>query len=516
MTFNFPILSLITFLPLIGALVVFAINQFCKASELLQKRVAFAFSMVVFAVSLVMMHGFDGASTSLQFVERLQWIHGYEIFYYLGVDGISLFMVMLTTLLTPICIISSWNSINSRVTEFLMLFLAMETFVLGSFLAMDFLLFYIFFEAVLIPMYLIIGIWGGANRIYAAYKFFLYTLAGSVLLLLAIVYIYYQTGTTDIVLLSSVLPGFSLNIQKWLWLAFFASFAVKIPMFPVHTWLPDAHVQAPTAGSVILAGVLLKLGGYGFLRFSLPMLPTASAYFADFVLILSSIAVVYTSLVALMQEDMKKLIAYSSIAHMAFVTGGIFALNQQAIEGAIFQMISHGLVSAALFLAVGVLYDRMHTKEIAFYGGVAGKMPKFALQLMIFTMASVGLPITSGFVGEFMVLLGVYEYSKLFSALLALGMVLGAAYMLWLYARVMFGKIKNEKLKALKDLTPFEKASFWPLALLVFMIGIYPNFVLSDLNAVIAKLVEHIHNPDFAKAATMELPQSYEIIIDLE
>lgn len=513
---SFPILSTITFLPLLGAFLLYVLAVLKPRNDNLQRYTALFVSLVVFVLSLLMLAMFDPSNPTPQLLERSKWINGYEIFYFLGVDGISIYFVLLTTLLTPICVISSWNSISQRVPAFLISFLALESFVLGSFLALDFLLFYVFFEAVLIPMYLIIGIWGGQNRIYAAYKFFLYTLAGSVLLLLAVIYIYYQTGTTDVLLLSSVLPGFSLSIQKWLWLAFFASFAVKIPMFPVHTWLPDAHVQAPTAGSVILAGILLKLGGYGFLRFSLPMLPAASIYFTDFMMWLSAIAVIYTSLVALMQEDMKKLIAYSSIAHMAYVTAGIFALNQQGIEGAIFQMISHGLVSAALFLCVGVLYDRMHTKEIAAYGGVTNIMPKFAFQFLVFTMASVGLPITAGFVGEFLVLLGVFQYSKLFSAFLATGMVLGAAYMLWLFARVMFGKVKSAKLEKMPDLDSYEKLSLWPLLLAVFWFGIYPTFILSDVSTSVQKLVEQVHNPDYARAATMELPESFEIIIDMD
>jgi len=433
---------------------------------------------------------------------------GYNIFYGMAVDGISILFVILTTFIIPICLLCSWNSIKYKVKEFVMCFLVMETFILGTFLATDLLLFYVFFEAVLIPMYMVIGIWGGTNRIYAAFKFFLYTLAGSVFLLLAIVYVYFQAETTYIPDLNSILPSYALEIQRWLWIAFFASFAVKVPMWPVHTWLPDAHVQAPTAGSVVLAGVLLKLGGYGFIRFSIPFFPAASVYFMDFVFWLSIIAVIYTSLVALMQEDMKKLIAYSSIAHMGFVTAGLFSFNQPGVEGAIFQMISHGIISGALFMCVGVLYDRMHTKEISFYGGLTDKMPAFALQFMIFTMASVALPSTAGFIGEIMVLLGVFAEHKLYSALLATGMVLGAAYMLWLYARVMFGEIKNEKLKDITDINGIEKTTFWPITILIFALGIYPSFILKDIHASVSSVISNFNQNQVITLDTQSSPES--------
>jgi NADH-quinone oxidoreductase subunit M len=490
---EFPILSWLIFLPTIGAAILYlATMTRSSGSDKTAKLIAIMTTITTFLLSLILWASFNPNTDAMQFTEKQPWIQGYDIFYAIGVDGLSILFVILTTFLMPICVISSWHSIKVRVREYMMAFLLMETLILGVFCAQDFLLFYIFFEAVLIPMYLIIGIWGGKDRVYAAYKFFLYTLAGSLLLLIAIIYIYYNTGTTDIVALRTLMPEYDLEIQKWLWLAMFASFAVKVPMWPVHTWLPDAHVQAPTAGSVILAGVLLKLGGYGFLRFSLPMLPAASIYYADFVFTLSIIAVVYTSLVALMQEDMKKLIAYSSIAHMGFVTGGLFAFNQQGIEGAVFQMISHGLVSGALFLCVGVLYDRMHTKEIAFYNGLTTKMPKYAMHFMVFMLASVGLPATAGFIGEFMVLAGVFKFNKAYCALMATGMVLGAAYMLWLYARVMYGKIKNEKLNSISDLNFIEKVSFWPITVCVIIIGVYPSILLDDIHISANTLETHI------------------------
>ncbi len=490
---NFPILSWLIFLPTIGAGILYLVcSNVRHHQDWLAKVIATASSLLTFLLSLVLWAVYNPNTDKLQFVEKKAWLDNFDIFYFVGVDGLSILFVILTTFLIPICIISSWHSIKARVREYMMAFLLMETMILGVFCAQDFLLFYVFFEAVLIPMYLIIGIWGGKDRVYAAYKFFLYTLAGSLLLLIAIIYIYYTAETTDMVELKVLMPEFDLEVQKWLWLAMFASFAVKVPMWPVHTWLPDAHVQAPTAGSVILAGVLLKLGGYGFLRFSLPMLPLASHYYADFVFFLSIIAVIYTSLVALMQDDIKKLIAYSSIAHMGFVTGGLFAFNQQGVEGAVFQMISHGLVSGALFLCVGVLYDRMHTKEIAFYSGLANKMPKYAMHFMVFMLASVGLPATTGFVGEFMVLAGVFKFNAIYCALMATGMVLGAAYMLWLYARVMFGEIKNAKLNSISDLNLVEKISFWPITVSVIVIGVYPSFILDDLHISAASLETHI------------------------
>ncbi len=495
---DLPILSLITFLPLVGAVFAYFLSYLpIRVSDNFYKVFGIIVSLLVLLLSLVLWINFDNEISTYQFVEKTSWIHGYDIFYSLGVDGISILLVLLSAFIIPICILSGWHSINKRVKEFVIAFLVMETFIMGTFLSLDLLLFYVFFEAVLIPMYLIIGVWGGDNRVYAAFKFFLYTLAGSVLLLLGVVYIYFQAETTYMPELATILPRYTLDIQKWLWLAFFASFAVKVPMWPVHTWLPDAHVQAPTAGSVVLAGILLKLGGYGFIRFSIPFFPAASEYYADFMFTLSIIAVIYTSLVALMQQDMKKLIAYSSIAHMGFVTAGLFAFNALSIEGAVFQMVSHGIVSGALFLCVGVLYDRMHTKEIAFYNGLTNLMPKFALQFMIFTLASVALPATSGFVGELLVLIGVFSVSKLVSALLATGMVLGAAYMLWLYARVMFGVVKNIKLKGIADLNIVERICFWPLTIAVFVIGIYPSSILNPAHKSIIDIA-HTFNENKA------------------
>ena len=409
---------------------------------------------------------------------------GYNINYHLGIDGISLFMVLLTTFLMPLCILCSWESITRRTREFMIAFLLLESFVIGVFCALDLILFYVFFEGMLIPMYLIIGVWGGANRIYAAYKFFLYTLLGSVLFLHSVLYIYYRCNTTDIPALMHQVPLLSPYVQRWLWLGMFASFAVKVPMWPVHTWLPDAHVQAPTAGSVILAGILLKMGAYGYLRFSLPMLPLASHYFTPLIFGLSIIAVIYTSLVALVQEDMKKLIAYSSVAHMGFVTAGIFALNAQGVEGSIVQMISHGLVSAALFLCVGVVYDRLHTREIARYGGLVNIMPYYAFVFMFFTMASVGLPGTSGFVGEFLVLIGAFKAKTTLAVLIATGMVLGAAYALWLYRRVMFGELEKSDLMKMTDLSLREWTIFLPLAVAVLWLGIYPKAFLDAMHVI--------------------------------
>lgn len=423
-----------------------------------------------------------------KFVEYVPWFEGFNINYYLGVDGISVFMVLLTTFLMPICILASWGAIQHRVREFMMAFLLLESVVIGVFCSLDLVLFYLFFEAVLIPMYFIIGIWGGNNRVYAAYKFFLYTLAGSVLMLVSILYLYSVFGHMNIPLMMQNAPTLGLDVQKWLWLAMFASFAVKVPMWPVHTWLPDAHVQAPTSGSVILAGILLKMGAYGFLRFSLPMLPEASAYFAPFIFTLSIIAIIYTSLVALVQEDMKKLIAYSSVAHMGFVTVGIFAMNQQGIEGAIIQMISHGLVSGALFLCVGVVYDRMHTREIAHYGGLVNRMPVYAAIFLFFTMASVGLPGTSGFVGEFLVMVGAYQASTWVAFFTATGVILGATYALWLYRRVVFGELTRSELKKILDLSNREVAMFLPIIIMVLWLGIYPKPFLDVLHPAAERL----------------------------
>jgi NADH-quinone oxidoreductase subunit M len=413
-------------------------------------------------------------------MEIIHLVSGRDIKYFLGIDGISLLMILLTAALTPICLAISINSVQKRVKEYVIAFLLIEGFVIGSFCSLDLLFFYIFFEVMLIPMFLVIGIWGGDNRIYAAYKFFLYTLFGSVLFLISIILLYLYTGTTDILVLSQILPKIlPLEYQKWLFLAFFASFAVKVPMFPFHTWLPDAHVQAPTAGSVILAGILIKLGAYGFIRFSLPFFPAGSEYFANFIFALSVIAIIYTSLIALMQEDMKKMIAYSSVAHMGFVTMGIFSFTRQGIDGAIVQMISHGIVSAALFVCVGVIYERLHTKQIKDLGGIASKMPNFALLAMIFTMASVGLPGTSGFVGEFLALVGTFKANKLVAILAATGVVFGACYMLWLYKRVWFSEISNHHVDDIKDLGKIEFISLGFMAFFVILLGILPNLTLS-------------------------------------
>jgi NADH-quinone oxidoreductase subunit M len=412
----------------------------------------------------------------------------FNINYHMGVDGISVFFVLLSTLLTPICILASWNAIQEKVKEYMIAFLVLETMMVGMFCALDFVVFYVFFEAVLIPMFLIIGVWGGPRRVYAAFKFFLYTLLGSVLMLLAIMVAYFQVGTTDIPTLMAF--DFPIELQYWMWLAFFASFAVKVPMWPVHTWLPDAHVEAPTAGSVILAGVLLKMGGYGFLRFSLPMLPEASEYFTPLIYGLSIVAVIYTSLVALAQEDMKKLIAYSSIAHMAFVTVGIFAGNEQAVAGSILQMLSHGLVSAALFLCVGVVYDRIHSREIDTYGGLVHRMPLYAFVFLFFALASVGLPGTSGFVGEILILVGAFKANTWVAALIAIGMVLGAAYMLYLYRRVIFGELTKQHLMKILDLDRREITIFAPLIILVLWMGIYPASFLDVMDASVVNLVK--------------------------
>jgi len=481
-------LSILISLPLIGALIIMLSGKTEEANT--ARYVALFTTLLTFFASLTLWFGFDASSAKFQFEEKAVWFADLGISYHLGIDGISLFMVLLTTFLMPFCILCSWESITKRVRAFMVNFLILEAFVIGVFSSLDVIMFYIFFEGMLIPMYLIIGIWGGNRRVYAAYKFFLYTLAGSVLFLVAIIYMYLQFGSTDIPTLMEKAPTLAIGVQKYLWLAMFASFAVKVPMWPVHTWLPDAHVQAPTAGSVILAGVLLKMGAYGFLRFSLPMLPEASHYFAPLIFILSIIAVIYTSLVALVQHDMKKLIAYSSVAHMGFVTIGIFAFNVQGIEGAITQMISHGLVSGALFLCVGVVYDRLHTREIKEYGGVATIMPKYALLFMFFTMASVGLPSTSGFVGEFLVLLGAFKANTYVAFGTATGVVLGATYALWLYKRVAFGEITNEAVKTMKDVSAREILIFLPLLLTVLWIGIYPKPYLHAMEASVTNLIK--------------------------
>jgi len=486
-----PILSILTFLPAIGALLIlFLVPSNKQNSNKTLFNWSLLFSFITFIVSIKLLLQFDKTAAGFQFVEAFKFISGYGMQYKVGVDGISLLMILLTTFLTPICLLVSINSIKIRVKEYVICFLLLEAFVIGSFAAMDLVLFYIFFEAMLIPMFLIIGIWGGKNRVYASFKFFLYTLFGSVLFLVAIVYIYNQTGTFDIIALKAKLPLLDLAVQKWLWLALFVSFAIKIPMFPFHTWLPDAHVQAPTAGSVILAGILIKLGAYGLLRFSLPFFPAASVFFAPMIFGLSVVAIIYASIVALMQEDMKKMIAYSSVAHMGFITMGIFAFNMQGLQGAIVQMISHGLVSSALFLGVGVVYDRMHTREISDYGGLVNKMPKYAGFMMLFTMAAVGLPGTSGFVGEFLTIVGTFQVNKIVAILAAVGVVLGATYMLWLYSRVIFGEVKNDKVQNITDVNKTEFVVLLSLSLLVLLIGIYPSCVLRYLDVPVQEIVD--------------------------
>ena len=486
--YDFPILSLITFLPLVGAFAILIIRGDPDTVARNARATALWTSLVTLAVSIFVWTGFDNRSHEFQFVEKTEWIPSFGVSYHMGVDGISVFFVLLSTFLTPLCVLASWEAIRHRVKEYMIAFLVLETLMVGMFCALDFILFYVFFEGVLIPMFLIIGVWGGARRVYAAFKFFLYTLTGSVLMLIAILAILFEAETSDVpeLLKTALDPG----MQIWLWLAFFASFAVKVPMWPVHTWLPDAHVEAPTAGSVILAGVLLKMGAYGFLRFSVPMLPYATDFFTPMVYALSIVAIVYTSLVALAQEDMKKLIAYSSVAHMGFVTIGIFTLTQQGVQGAVVQMLSHGFVSAALFLCVGVVYDRVHSREISMYGGLVQRMPKYAFVFMVFMLASVGLPGTSGFVGEFLVLVGAFQVNTWVAALACTGIVLGAAYMLFLYRRVIMGRLAAEHLRAILDLSPRELLVFAPLVAVTIWMGVWPGPFLDATEASVANLVE--------------------------
>ncbi|EDQ33411.1 proton-translocating NADH-quinone oxidoreductase, chain M [Hoeflea phototrophica DFL-43] len=485
---DWPLLSVVTFIPLICVLFLLPIKDDTEIGRRNIRQVALLGTTATFIMSLLIWANFDYADPGFQMVENIE-LAGSGFSYAMGVDGISMLFVILTTFLMPLCILASWNSVETRVREYMIAFLVLETMMIGVFCALDIVLFYIFFEAGLIPMFIIIGVWGGKRRVYASFKFFLYTLAGSVLMLLAIMAMFWDAGTTDIRALLA--HNFPAEMQTWLWLAFFASFAVKMPMWPVHTWLPDAHVEAPTAGSVILAGILLKLGGYGFLRFSLPMFPLASADFAPFIFVLSVVAIIYTSLVALMQEDIKKLIAYSSVAHMGFVTMGIFAANQLGVQGAIFQMLSHGLISGALFLCVGVVYDRMHTREISAYGGLVNNMPKYAVVFMIFTMANVGLPGTSGFVGEFMTLIGVFQANTWVALFAATGVILSAAYALWLYRRVVFGALEKESLKAMLDLSGREKAIIYPLVALVIFFGFYPAPILDVTAASVDALINN-------------------------
>lgn len=488
---TFPILSLMTFMPLVGALFVMLIRGNGDTIRNNAVNVGAFVSFAVFILSLIMLFRFETETHQFQFVEEFTWFPMLNLTYKMGVDGISLFFVVLSALLTPICILLCKQSVTKRLREYVVSLLILETFMIGTFCALDGILFYIFFEGVLIPMFIIIGVWGGARRVYSAYKFFLFTLLGSVLMLLALIVLFDRNGTTDIVkMMDAALP---LNLQIWLFLAFFASFAVKMPMWPVHTWLPDAHVEAPTGGSVILAGVLLKMGGYGFLRFSLPMFPEASAMFAPYIFGLSVIAIIYTSLVALVQTDMKKMIAYSSVAHMGYVTLGIFSANAQGLEGAIFQMISHGLISAALFLCVGVVYDRLHTREIARYGGIVKNMPKFATLFMLFMLGSVGLPGTSGFVGEILVLMGAFQVDTIIGTLAATGLVLGATYMLWLYRKVVFGEGEHKDALSMTDVNTTEKLSLGVLAILVLWLGVQPNFVLDRIHASADHLLDNYY-----------------------
>lgn len=499
-----PILSLTIFLPLVGCLFIFMIKGKDQTSCENARSVALLTSIATFFMSLILWLEFDSSTSAFQFVEKQDWIPLFNIHYHVGIDGISLLFILLTTFLTPLVFIFDWNNQTPRLKEKLIFFLFLETLLIGVFSALDFILFYLFFEGVLIPMFFIIGIWGGERRIYAAFKFFLYTLLGSIFIIIGIIAIYFYTGSTDIT--EAIRYSFPYQTQLWLWLAFFASFAIKIPMWPVHTWLPDAHVEAPTAGSVFLAGILLKLGGYGFIRFSLPIVPDASQYFSTFMLVLSVIGVVYASLVALAQQDIKKLIAYSSIAHMGFVTLGTFTFSEVGLQGAIFQMISHGLISAALFWGVGTLYMRQKTREISNYGGVVHRMPLFAFLMMVFTIASVALPGTSGFVGELFVLLAAFQVKAWVAFTAGLGMILGACYMLRLYRRVFWGQLLNENLKNLKDVTPQEKFVFVSLLVFVILFGVYPKPVLSLSEAAVKNIVR-IYKPVASKSISSLLSQ---------
>ena len=483
---NIPILSLLICVPTVGALFIL----FTKSTEKYNshKYISVFISIINFILSIYLWYKFENSNSSFQFVENREWIYGF-INYKVGVDGISILFVVLTTFITPLCILSVNSTIKNRLKDFLVAILIMESLMIGVFCSLDLVIFYLFFEGGLIPMFLIIGIWGGTRRVYSAFKFFLYTLLGSVLMLVAIIYIYWISGTTDVEKLYEI--GIDAKYQKILWLAFFSSFAVKTPMWPVHTWLPDAHVEAPTAGSVLLAAILLKMAGYGFIRFSIGLFPIGSDYFVSFVYVLSLIAIIYTSLVALMQEDMKKLIAYSSVAHMGFVTLGIFTMTQQGLEGSIFQMISHGIISAALFLCVGVIYERMHTREIKRYGGIVEVMPKYSIIFMIFTLGALGLPGTTGFIGEFLILMGAFKDNFLVAVIASLGVILGAAYMLWLYKRVVFGELVNKDLKNLVDLNKSEVIILTLLAIPSLYFGFYPEPLINTVEVSVSNLIDN-------------------------
>jgi NADH-quinone oxidoreductase subunit M len=485
--FGFGLLTGILVLPLIGAGAILALRGEDAATVNNVRWIALWTTIITFLLSLVAWYDFNPADPGFQLVEQKKWFSA-AISYKLGVDGMSMPFVLLTTFLMPLCIAASWRSIERRVAEYMIAFLVLETLMVGVFVALDLILFYLFFEGGLIPMFLIIGVWGGKRRVYAAFKFFLYTLLGSLLMLLAIMAMYWTAKTTDITILLHT--DFPKGMQKWLWIAFFASFAVKLPMWPVHTWLPDAHVEAPTAGSVILAGILLKMGGYGFIRFSLPMFPDASQYFSPLVYALSIIAIIYTSLVALVQEDMKKLIAYSSVAHMGFVTMGLFAMTPQGVQGAIFQMVSHGLVSGALFLCVGVVYDRMHTREISAYGGLVQRMPRYAVAFMVFTLANVGLPGTSGFIGEFLTLIGTFPVNTWVAFFATTGVILSAAYALYLYRRIIFGVIEKPNLMTIADLSTREIAILAPLVILTIFYGVHPQPIIDASAASVDALIK--------------------------
>ena len=496
-----PILSIVTFLPLAGAVIIGCLNRDAKGNA---RWIALWTTTITFLISLLIWINFDNMSGAFQFVEERDWLDIMK--YKMGVDGISMLFVILTTFLLPLCVISSWVVIQDRVKEYMIAFLVLETLMIGVFCSLDLILFFVFFEGSLIPMFLIIGIWGGPNRVYATFKFFLYTLLGSVLMLLAVLAMYWAANTTDIpTLMARSQEFFSPEMQWWLWLAFFASFAVKLPMWPVHTWLPDAHVEAPTAGSVVLAAILLKLGAYGFLRFSVPMFPLACQEFAPFMFGLSVIAIIYTSLVALAQTDLKKLIAYSSVAHMGFVTMGIFTFTTQGVEGAVFQMVSHGIVSAGLFLGVGVLYDRMHTHEISVFGGLVQRMPVYAALFMVFTMANLGLPGTSGFIGEFLTILAAFKVNTWVAFLATTGVITSAAYGLYVYKRVIFGVLVNPALKTIKDLSYREIAIMAPLVFLTLLLGIYPAPVL-DVTAVSVKKLVAAYEAAVGPAAALIVP----------